>query len=702
MRIPITIACLLLFNELILAQSNAHKLSAKYVIDPAYSTTAQSPSVNLTKGAPWLYGYSEFECWRLQVMIKETKEAKLLVNYPGEHHKPYTKASYRIIDKNGIKVNHISFLSNADVRVIANGKSVYTSAAKQGAHIVYLDKSSSIKNFEIALSTTEEPPCLLISGGELSTNNKRWQWKAGDQPWQQPARFPQVPGGVYPHMNKLKPVEVLPVSSKNNLFDFGRELFAYVQINSGTKPEITPGESITEALDTLNKVVEQTTEVISTGPGKWQSKMPLALRYVYVKSQQPVQVSTGALFYPAQYEGAFACSDTLLNRVWINSAYTLRLCRNDFLIDGVKRDRLPWAGDLAMSLRANAFTFADREPVRRSLVALNRAGIAQKDINGILDYDMWWIISQNEYQRYYGDMAHLKREWTRIKETLNIINSKCDSLGFIDPKKAQWLFIDWVNFNKNSALQILWWWAQSSAVQLAERMNDQQAVDTWKKRAMLLYDKLHAMAWSKAKGAWMDDQYAPKEISIHANILAVVSGLAKVAQYQAIKEVLKSDHLQGVGTPYMGGFESIALGILGDNSGVIKYVKDNWGGMLAHTGTTTFWEGYDPAETGAKVYSFYGRPYAKSLCHAWSSGPAAFLPAVLLGVSPAADGWKVFKVEPKPSGLQWISAAIPTPHGLITVDIKNNRMTLKVPAGTTANWRGKLVKGPQVFETVID
>ena len=42
---------------------------------------------------------------------------------------------------------------------------------------------------------------------------------------------------------------------------------------------------------------------------------------------------------------------------------------------GIKRDRLPWMGDLAISLMANAYTFRDEECVRGTLTVLGRCGM---------------------------------------------------------------------------------------------------------------------------------------------------------------------------------------------------------------------------------------------------------------------------------------------------------------------------------------
>ena len=86
----------------------------------------------------------------------------------------------------------------------------------------------------------------------------------------------------------------------------------------------------------------------------------------------------------------------------MGSAYTLRLCMHDFILDGIKRDRLPWAGDLAVSLVANAYSFADGSIVARSLSVLGRAGIEKADINGIVDYSLWWVVCHDLYQLYFG------------------------------------------------------------------------------------------------------------------------------------------------------------------------------------------------------------------------------------------------------------------------------------------------------------
>lgn len=104
----------------------------------------------------------------------------------------------------------------------------------------------------------------------------------------------------------------------------------------------------------------------------------------------------------------------------------------------------------------------------------------------------------------------------------------------------------------------------------------------------------------------------------------------------------------------MAGFEYMALSRMRAPERMLKQMKEYWGGMIAQ-GATSFWEGYDANEDEVKQYGFYGRPFGKSLCHAWSSGPAALIPSELLGPPPLSDGWATLR--DRPAGSRFDAAA---------------------------------------------
>ena len=53
-----------------------------------------------------------------------------------------------------------------------------------------------------------------------------------------------------------------------------------------------------------------------------------------------------ATYRDIPYKGSFRCSDERLNQIWQTGAYTVHLNLQEYLWDGIKRDRLVWIGDM--------------------------------------------------------------------------------------------------------------------------------------------------------------------------------------------------------------------------------------------------------------------------------------------------------------------------------------------------------------------
>jgi hypothetical protein len=441
---------------------------------------------------------------------------------------------------------------------------------------------------------------------------------------------------------------------------------------------------------------------LERGPdGGWQSKFQLAFRYVRLTGGTPDHLKVAAVFRPERYRGAFACADARLTRIWMNSAFTLRSCMNDLMLDGLKRDPLPWIGDQAMNLTVDAYTFADAEVFRRTFTALGRNGAEAGDINGIVDYSLWWVINQDRFQLFFDDPGYLHREWPRIRALLHFMEARCPGDGFLQPRPGAWLFIDWGVENNpqltNVSLQAMWFWALQSGAALADRAGQADEAARWRKRAAALARTLRAQAWDDAAHGWRLYAGRPGKLSRQASVLAVLSGLATDDERDPIRKHLLDTNLPPVITPFMASLELMALSRLGATNAILPRIENYWGAQLDH-GATTFWEKYDPA-TPRDLYSMYGRSFGNSLCHAWSSGPAAILPGEILGIRPLADGWRRFIVDPQLGTLEWAAATVPTPHGDIEVFAGHGKLSLKIPASTVAVYGNHEFAGPKTFST---
>jgi hypothetical protein len=129
----------------------------------------------------------------------------------------------------------------------------------------------------------------------------------------------------------------------------------------------------------------------------------------------------------------------------------------------------------------------------------------------------------------------------------------------------------------------------------------------------------------------------------------------------------------------------------------LNYAKDYYGGMLDR-GATTFWEDFDMAwldgsgrideipKAGEKdLHGDYGafcyQGLRHSFCHGWSSGIVGFAYEKILGLQILEAGYKKVRFTPNLMGLTNVEAKIPTPYGVIEVQITPEGKQIKAPQG---------------------
>jgi hypothetical protein len=154
-----------------------------------------------------------------------------------------------------------------------------------------------------------------------------------------------------------------------------------------------------------------------------------------------------------------------------------------------------------------------------------------------------------------------------------------------------------------------------------------------------------------------------------------------------MEQVMLNTDIAPITTPYMRFYELDALCKMGQHNIVLNEIKTYWSGMLRE-GATTFWEKYNPDESGTQHLAMYGRPYGKSLCHAWGASPIYLLGRHFLGVRPTKPGYEEYEVCPRLGGLEWMKGNVPTPFGLIRIDVSKDSVTVKSDGG-----KGTLILG---------
>jgi hypothetical protein len=278
-----------------------------------------------------------------------------------------------------------------------------------------------------------------------------------------------------------------------------------------------------------------------------------------------------------------------------------------------------------------------------------------------------------------GDRALVEASQDRLGRLLAGLQARCDGDGLLAAGPGDWVFIDWVSLRKDglsTAIQVLWHWA---LLAMGDLFTDPILVRRARAQARRVSAVLRRRAWTRQGFRMLVDRDSP--CCRHATLLSVISGLLPSNGRAAAIRLLSGDGGVPVGTPFMGAFQAEALARLGEEATALRQVRATWGGMLDR-GATSFWEAFDPGLADDRQWAYYGRPFAKSLCHAWGSGPAAMLPRILLGIRPSEPGWRRVRVQPRLCGLAWAAATVPTPLGDLQVESRANRPPrVRAPSG---------------------
>ncbi|MDD4992627.1 MAG: alpha-L-rhamnosidase C-terminal domain-containing protein [Paludibacter sp.] len=567
------------------------------------------------------------------------------------------------------------------------------------------------------------PPAIFVNGKTVKTDNS-WKVTYEDKEWiDESGKASDTSATIYmdaegwadfdavdklPSQYKLAIEEHKAVTVTNvqggQLIDFGKETFGFLRFHalSGKgKINIFYGESKEEALDTNdcetldvltvdgNNVTDEALAITSILEGIYTLANSKAFRYVYVTKDDEVSFSEISMLYefkPEEQRGSFTCDDEELNRIWEVGAYTMELTTRECFIDGIKRDRWIWSGDAYQSYLMNYYLCFDSQTVKNTTWALRGKDPVTSHTNTILDYTFFWFLGIYDYYLYTGDEHFISQVYPRMQTLMDYVLGRTNKNGMVEGLTGDWVFVDWADgfMDKHGELsfeQVLFTKSLETMALCAKLADNTPDQTKYEKLAVDLRAKLLPAFWNETQKALVHNRLNDKpqeQITRYANMFAVFFNYLSAEQKQEIKEsVLLNDSVMKISTPYMRFYELEALCALGEQKEVMKEMKDYWGGMIRE-GATSFWEKYNPTDKGTQHLAMYGRPYGKSLCHAWGASPIYLLGKYYLGIQPTKAGYSEFAINPTLGGLKWMEGAVPTPNGEIKLYMNEN--TIKVTA----------------------
>jgi alpha-L-rhamnosidase len=461
---------------------------------------------------------------------------------------------------------------------------------------------------------------------------------------------------------------------------------------------------------------------------------------------------------PSTYGGYFLSNSGLLNRIWYAGAYTINLDQvlpgtpgftsgttidTPNIVDGAKRDRDIWVGDLTVAGRTalDAFGKVAGPYVKGSLMSLGdypeadailfssnagdpnmpgpMPGSCPGETNASCSfysatYSMDYVLALYDYYLYTGDQAFVAQEWPLVQRELAWENSQVDLTGLFSTTALD--SADWdTNFTHPAgdyaADSIVHYESLLDGGALAKAVGDSSSAQMYLDDAATEKAAINSNLWDPSLGGY-DASTAERGFLVQdANVWAVLYGVASPTQSQLILKHLASglaspwgmlafastappDYTFTVISPYVGSFTVWADYQAGRPDLGLGLMQTEWGWMVNHDPQSTDWE---RIQVGGTLTS------QDSAAHGWSSGASSALSQYVLGIQPVEPGFGTWRVQPEPYGLNWAQGTVPTPYGPVASrwqvgpNSSSFKLTAAAPSGTSGTVAVPQLGAPRVI-----
>lgn len=467
------------------------------------------------------------------------------------------------------------------------------------------------------------------------------------------------------------------------LLDFGINLHGGIQLVTGMTGNKEPinvrirfGESVSEAMSDIDTVYGATNDHAMRDfilPLPWLGTIEVGnsgFRYARIdlidSDRELILKEANAIFSyrDIPYLGSFKSSDDRLNQIWDMGAYTVHLNMQEYLWDGIKRDRLVWVGDMHPEVSTINAVFGHNDVVPKSLDLIRDITPMPEWMNGISTYSMWWVIIHRDWYMQHGDLDYLRAQQDYLRLlTQHMISRVEGNREKLDGTR----FLDWPSSENPEAvhagLQAMLIWAFDAAGEIYGILGDKPMEQTAGEMATNLR-------------TYQPDAASSKQAASLMSLVGIMDAS------KANEQVISVGGVKDFSTFY-GYYMLEAKAKAGDYQGALDNIREYWGAMI-DLGATTFWEDFniDWMENAGRIDDFVpegkvdvhasygGYSYDKlrhNLSHGWASGPTAWMSRHVLGIQVISPGSKKIVVSPNLGDLEWVEGTYPTSQGIIHV-----------------------------------
>lgn len=322
-------------------------------------------------------------------------------------------------------------------------------------------------------------------------------------------------------------------------------------------------------------------------------------------------------------------------------------------------------------------------------------------------YSLIWGQMLYDVYRFTGETSLLSDCEDALMLLLDRFETYLGENGLIETP-PDYMFIDWIYLDEISlhhppkalgqtCLNLYYYGALKTAAMIFDRIGRSAMAKKHRIAAECLKKAVISQLYDAEKGIFFEGldtptpkeligEYMPQNVSkryyrCHANILAAYFGIFENKECQKLLNRVMKDTELGECQPYFKHFLLEAVERNGLREEYTLPIIEAWKAPTAECEKGLV-EGFIKPEP---TYSF-------DHSHAWGGTPAYALPKALLGFEMIKPGFEQIRISPSLLGLETASVQMPTPYGMLTLDMKKGEVPkLTVPKQITVEWEQKIL-----------
>ncbi len=381
---------------------------------------------------------------------------------------------------------------------------------------------------------------------------------------------------------------------------------------------------------------------------------------------------------PLPKKAHFQTDDRLTELVHRVAIDTLKLCMHEHYEDCPWREQALYAYDSRnqalygyylwgnYDFAATSFDLLGRGRMRDGYLELTAPGQAPITIPV---FTFVWVTELYEHFLHSGSLALFRRFRDTVGTIIAQALSRRDSRnGLYNAAvgKHIWNFAEWVpgldgsDAFPQAQYNLYLYEALQSAALMYEADGDANQAMELRRVADELGTQTEAYFWDAAARCYSTSGKDGKLAGHHAHIQALMlyNKLVPAEKIETVLASLCSGILTGLtfsAMPYL--LRALMRINPATRKQAEKMLHDSFIPPIL-SGATSLWE----TPSGGADFDAAG-----SLCHAWSSLPAYYANAYVLGIQPLSPGFRNFRIRPYPGSLLFASGTVPTPAGDIHI-----------------------------------